>query len=262
MYKGVATLLFYLQESWDGMKFIGIDLAWTYKNETGLCVLDASGRVEYLDSKVYSNKEIMDVIKQHHTENMAIAIDAPLIVPNEGGSRGAEGEMMRAVINGHRLRAFNSNRNYFTKVFGEIRGETLMQTIQSEIPNIQIGFDRVESSIIETFPTGIVSGLFSDIAPIKYKIKPKTKFDETKSEMERLINRFDKLENEDKCISGLMSKINDEVETKKAHKHLEDKVDAFLCAFGVYSIYEGLASETMFGTIDKGFIVIPVFQNG
>ncbi len=239
------------------MKFIGIDLAWTYKNETGLCVLDASGRVEYLDSRVYSNEDILDVIKQHYTENLAIAIDAPLVVPNEGGSRGAEGEMMRTVINGHRLRAFNSNRDYFTKVFGEIRGETLMHMIQSEISNIQIGFDRVKSSIMETFPTGIVSGLFSEIAPVKYKIKPKTSFDETKSEMERLLTRFDKLENEDKHISGLMSKINDEVTSKKGHKHLEDKVDAFLCAFGVYSIYEGLASEIMFGSVDKGFIVIP-----
>lgn len=261
MNKGVETLLFYLQESGYGMKFIGIDLAWTYKNETGLCVLDACGRVEYLDSKVYSNKEIVDLIKQHHTDSLTIAVDAPLIVPNEGGSRGAEGEMMRARINGHRISAFNSNRNYFTKVFGEIRGETLLHMIQSEIPNIQIGVDRVKSNIIETFPTGIVNGLFPEIAPIKYKIKPKIKFDETKSEMERLFTRFDRLEHEEKMISGLMLRINDEVTTKKGHKHLEDKVDAFLCAYGMYLIYEGFASEAMFGSVDKGFIVIPVIQN-
>src|SRR5699024_12833344 len=119
------------------MKFIGIDLAWTYKNETGLCVLDASGQVEYLDSKVYSNKEILDVIKQHYTGHLTIAIDAPLVVPNEGGSRGAEGEMMRATINGQRLRAFSANRNYLTKVIGDIRGVTLMHMIQNEISEIK-----------------------------------------------------------------------------------------------------------------------------
>ena len=239
------------------MKFIGIDLAWTYKNETGICVLDDTGGVEYLDSKVYSNEDIVDVIKQHHTENLTIAVDAPLVVPNDGGSRGAEGEMMRAMINGQRLRAFNANRNYFTKVFGEIRGETLMHMIQSEIPAIQIGFDKRKSCIVETFPTGIVIGLFPEAAPIKYKIKPKMTFDETKSEMERLLTIFDKLEHKDRIISGLMPKIDDEAATKKAHKHLEDKIDAFLCAFGMYSIYGGHASDMMFGTVDKGFIVIP-----
>lgn len=243
------------------MKFIGIDLAWTYKNETGLCVLDASGQVEYLDSKVYSNKEILDVIKQHYTEHLTIAIDAPLVVPNEGGSRGAEGEMMRATINGQRLRAFNANRNYFTKVFGDIRGETLMHMIQNEISGIQIGFNKTESSIVETFPTGIISGLFPEIAPVKYKRKPKTAFDETMTEMGRLLTRFNKIEHEEKIISGLVSRIDHEVTGKKSHKHLEDKVDAFLCAFAMYSIYKGCASEEMFGTVDRGFIVIPVIHS-
>ena len=262
MNEGVETLLFFLSESWDEMRFIGIDLAWTYKNETGVCVLDRSGHVEYLDSKVYTNEEILDVIKQHHTEPLTIAIDAPLVVPNEGGSRGAEGAMMRAKINGHRISAFNSNRNYFTKVFGEIRGETLMHMIQEEIPGIQLGFDKMKSSIVETFPTGIVNGLFTEIAPVKYKRKPKTTFDETMTEMGRLLTRFGKLEHEEKIISGLISKIDYEVTSKKAHKHLEDQIDAFLCAFGMYSIYNGHALLEMFGTLDKGFIVIPITHNG
>src|SRR5699024_12531906 len=114
-----------------------------------------------------------------YTGHLTIAIDAPLVVPNEGGSRGAEGEMMRATINGQRLRAFNANRNYFTKVFGDIRGETLMHMIQNEIPGIQIGFNKTESSIVETFPTGIISGLFPEIAPVKYKRQTITAFEET-----------------------------------------------------------------------------------
>src|SRR5699024_2558383 len=154
----------------------------------------ASGQVEYLDSKVYSNKEILDVIKQHYTGHLTIAIDAPLVVPNEGGSRGAEGEMMRATINGQRLRAFNANRNYFTKVSGDIRDETVMHMSQHEIPGLQIGFNKTESSIVETFPTGIISGLFPEIALIKYKRKPKTAFYDTMTEMGRLLTRFIKIE--------------------------------------------------------------------
>ncbi len=41
------------------MKFIGIDLAWTYKNETGLCVMDDTGNVLYLDAQVYSDEALL-----------------------------------------------------------------------------------------------------------------------------------------------------------------------------------------------------------
>ena len=34
------------------MKFVGIDLAWTYKNETGMCIIADNGEIEYLSSAV------------------------------------------------------------------------------------------------------------------------------------------------------------------------------------------------------------------
>ncbi len=41
------------------MRFIGIDLAWTYKNETGICVMNEAGEIEYLDSAIFSDEEIV-----------------------------------------------------------------------------------------------------------------------------------------------------------------------------------------------------------
>lgn len=239
------------------MKYVGIDLAWTYKNETGICIIDDEGRVIHLDAKVYTNKELLEIIKLHHEGDMIIAVDAPLVVNNDGGSRGAEGEMMRAKINGHRLRAFNANRNYFLKVFGEIRGETLMHMIQDAMPDIRIGFSHDGSSIVETFPTGIIAGLFPEIAPVKYKRKPKATAEETVLEMGRLLERFNKLETKEGVISDPGLSIG-EAATVKSLKHLEDKVDAFLCAFGMYAIHKGIAAERTFGTVDRGFITIPV----
>ncbi len=240
------------------MKFIGIDLAWTYKNETGICILDENGAVEYLDSQVYTNEDILKIVNIYRMEDLTIAIDAPLVVKNEGGSRGAEGEMMRAKINGHRLRAFNSNRNYFTKVFGGIRGETLMHMIQEGIPDIRIGLNRTGSSLVETFPTGIVAGLFPEIVPVKYKHKPKAAFRDTVSEMKRLLDRFALLESGEELVSNLEFSSG---ATRKELKHLEDKVDAFLCAFGMYTIHKGIAEERTFGTIENGFITIPVTED-
>ncbi|WP_271399987.1 DUF429 domain-containing protein [Salinicoccus roseus] len=241
------------------MKFIGIDLAWTYRNETGVCVMDAGGRVEFLDAAVYSNEDILDIIMDHTDGPVTIAIDAPLIVNNENGSRGAEGELMRARIHGHRLFAFNSNRAFLTRAFGGIRGETLMNHIIQSVPGIRIGLHPGSSNIVETFPTGICCGLFPDKHPIRYKKKRKMTFKETCGEMDRIISLFTQLEAEG-SIDGLDGRLGWDAQeaTRKTHKHLEDKVDAFLCAYGMHAIYTGIAEETLFGSIEEGFISLPV----
>lgn len=241
------------------MKFIGIDLAWTYRNETGICVMGSDGMVEFLDAEVYSNEEIVDIIMGRLDGPVAIAIDAPLIVNNETGSREAEGALMRSRIHGHRLFAFNSNRSYLNRTFGDIRGETLMEEIMKSLSDIRIGFDREASNIVETFPTGICCGLFPQVYPIRYKKKRKVPFEETCGEMDRLTGLFREMEAEG-VVHGLIEKLEWEAHsaTRKSHKHLEDKVDAFLCAYGMYAIYAGTAEEEMFGSIEEGFITIPI----
>ena len=241
------------------MKFIGVDLAWTYRNETGICVMDADGVVEFLDADVYTNEAVVAIIKAHLDGPATIAIDAPLIVTNETGSRGAEGALMRSRIHGHRLFAFNSNRSYLSRTFGDIRGETLMQEIMKALPDIRIGFDSETSNIVETFPTGICCGLFPQLYPIRYKRKPKVPFEETCGEMDRLTGLFKEMEAEGRVLD-LIEKIDWDLRsaTRKSHKHLEDKVDAFLCAYGMYNIYTGAAEEKMFGSIEEGFIILPI----
>ncbi|MCG1008964.1 DUF429 domain-containing protein [Salinicoccus sp. ID82-1] len=241
------------------MKFFGIDLAWTYKNETGICIIDEHGEVEQLESAIFSNEDIVEIIKAQSDEALTIAIDAPLIVNNESGGRRAESELMRSRINGHRLFAFNSSRGYLTRTFGEIRGETLIEAIKKAMPEIEVGFSWTDSNIVETFPTGICSGLFPDMFPIRYKKKRRLSFAQSCSEMDRLMDRFRLIEKTGE-ISGLMLKLDkgDLPYTRKRHKHIEDKVDAFLCAYGMYTIHRNTSYGQSFGTVDDGFILIPV----
>src|SRR5699024_8872028 len=167
------------------MIFIGIDLAWKYKNETGVCVIGERGKVEYLDAQIYSNEEIIEIVKSCDDKKIFIAIDAPLIVNNEAGSRTAERALMKARIHGHRLFAFQSNRAFLTNTFGEIRGETLMHMILDSLPEVTQDDHPSRSGVVETFPTGICCGLFPEIYPVKYKRKPKVPFVETLKEMQR-----------------------------------------------------------------------------
>lgn len=244
------------------MKFIGIDLAWTYKNESGICVIDESGDVLVLESAVFSDENLVNIIKTYSGEKLHIAIDAPLVVNNETGSRQAERDLQRGRIHGHRLFAFNSNRTFMKKAYKGIRGEMLSDLIIEHLPNISIGMNEQDSSIVETFPTGIVSGLFPDVFPVKYKRKKGMTFEETVGQMKLMTERIGLFEQQN-IISGFSDKliVDETTITRIHHKHLEDKLDAVLCALGLYLIHEKLAEPRKFGTDEEGFILIPEMLN-
>jgi predicted RNase H-like nuclease len=240
------------------MIFIGIDLAWTYKNETGICILSDQGEVLNLSSDHYSDDDLVDLIKTYANEDIAIGIDAPLVVNNEKGSRPAEGAFMRHKIHGHHLSVFAVSRSYLMRTYKVIRGEVLMKKIQEAIP--KMSFDKEikegQSTFFETFPSGICAGMFPEIYPVKYKIKGKVPYETTYKEMLRMLDRFDGLERED-----LISHIGLEEERanlrKKSHKHLEDMVDAFLCAYAGYGMYKGFAKTLTYGSLEEGMIMMP-----
>lgn len=247
------------------MKFVGIDLAWTYKNETGICIMSDDGEIEYLNSAILSNEEIVNLIKYYCNERICIAIDAPLIVKNETGSREAERNFMRNKIHGHNLSLFVASRSYLTKTFGEIRGETLLKLILNEIPGIEINtmVSEEKSTVIETFPSAVCCGVFPEIYPVKYKLKRTVPYNETQYQMNRLLSRLRKLEEEEGIVKNLVSelKLNNIELCSKNHKHIEDKVDAFLSAYCIYSIYKKIANPLVFGDVEGGFIIISVIEN-
>lgn len=246
------------------MRFIGIDLAWTNKNETGVCVINEVGEVEYLNSAVLSNDELVSIVKSCSHEPVSIIIDAPLVVKNETGSRSAERELMSQKIHGHNLSLFVASRSYLERTFGQIRGELLMNQILKEIPGVSVEETAIpgRSTIIETFPSAVCCGLFPEIYPVKYKIKRKVQYEETQLQMERILNRFRKIEEDENHISGLIAKlsIGNFVVNKQNHKHIEDKVDAFLSAYGIYLVYKGVAEQKTFGDVENGFITIPIIN--
>jgi predicted RNase H-like nuclease len=244
------------------MKYIGIDLAWTDRNETGICILNDKGMVEYLDASVFSNGEILSILQQNCAGSLSIGIDAPLIVKNLEKSRMAERDFMRYRFHGHRLSVFNVSRNYLIRVYGRIRGEELALMILQKIPGFIVSTipSEQKNTIIETFPSAVCCGMFPEIYPVKYKIKPKVPFESTRSHMKILLHSLEQLERKEKKISGLIDKIDwlPENLSRKKYKHTEDMLDAFLCAYGLFCIGKNMASPIVFGNTDEGFITVPV----
>ncbi|PAB59491.1 DUF429 domain-containing protein [Anaeromicrobium sediminis] len=247
------------------MNHIGIDLAWTYKNETGICVLDNNGEVLHLESKVYTDDEIVHIVDRFSKEGAIVSIDAPIVVKNMTGSRDAERLLMRERIHGRRISLFVASRGYLIRNYGSIRGEVLANKIIDRNDRFKITYEIEKEmfGIIETFPSGICLSAFPEICPIKYKINRKIPFEETKLEMERIIDCFKKLENEENKVSSLVKHFNINIRelNKKEFKHIEDKIDAFLCAYSSYSIITGKTENRVYGNHEDGFIVLPFVRD-
>jgi predicted RNase H-like nuclease len=167
---------------------------------------------------------------------------------------------MKHKIDGYHLSVFHVSRNYLLRTYGQIRGETLLKMIIKSIPGSIVAPSPImnKSTVIETFPTAIVCGLFPEIYPVKYKIKPKVPYKNTQRNMALLLNQFRQIEEKDNTIHGITeSAIMKSGLNKKNHKHIEDQVDAFLCAYGLYCIYKEHASALTYGCIHDGFITVP-----
>lgn len=243
------------------MKFVGIDLAWTYKNETGICILNENGGIEFLDAANYSDQDILSILIKNNSEKLSIGIDAPLIVKNSEKSRSAEREFMKTKIHNHRMSVFQVSRNYLIRTYGKIRGEILLQLILKNITDTIVNpiplYDK--NTVTETFPSAIACGLFPEIFPIKYKIKPKIPYRYTQQNMSTLLKRIRHIEENEKTISRLIdSELLKTELNRKNHKHIEDQVDAFLCAYGLYCIYKEKANPLIFGNVYEGFITVPI----
>jgi len=75
------------------VKFVGVDLAWSDRNSSGVAVIEADGTVGRAASHLRSNEEICEFAELSGREEAVIAIDAPLIVKNEVGQRPVERQL-------------------------------------------------------------------------------------------------------------------------------------------------------------------------
>ncbi|MBI5974414.1 DUF429 domain-containing protein [Staphylococcus canis] len=244
------------------MHYIGIDLAWTDHNETGVCVIDHHGTVQYMDAKVWSDAELISLIQQYNGP-LRIAIDAPLIVPNEKGARQAERLLSKDTIHHHRVRAFQVSQLFLTRTFGRIRGADLLAQIQQSFQDdVAIHINTQSDYVVETFPTAITASLFRADYPFHYKEKKGVNFKQAVMGLQKLHDALVNLEQHAQ-LHGYTSRINPDWQTLKrqSKKHIEDQLDALLCAYGLYLIHHDERYESkQFGESETGAIVIPFLK--
>jgi len=223
------------------MKYIGIDLAWGYKNPTGICILNQNRECIYLEAKTIDNGGIADLILQN--PDSIISIDAPLVIQNETGSRGCDRELMRTPIHGRYLKLYATSRSYMNRTFGGIRGEEIIKLVSRSKSN------AVMDRVYETYPTGVFLSLFPQLFDHRYKLSARLPLPILIKHAEELMDAIIALGFTGLKIDFSLAK------TKKDYKEMEDKLDAVLCA--VASYYIGVNQSMIIQVDSNGRIALP-----
>ncbi|RLC76664.1 MAG: DUF429 domain-containing protein [Chloroflexi bacterium] len=243
------------------MYFVGIDLAWSYRNTTGVAVLRNEGEKGLLvawNERLRRDEEIVSFIEGAVGGSPAlIAIDAPLVVPNETGTRPCDRELSR-LFRRYEAGAHPANRRKFG---GIVRGEELVQRLSERgfVHSPQVAPRKEVRQVIEVYPHPAAITLFGLEKTIKYKARPGRTYEFRWSEMNRYRRHLQALESAEPALEA-REILNQAPEGLKgqALKCLEDLLDALFCAYiALYCWHWGPERYRVIGDLERGYIIVP-----
>jgi predicted RNase H-like nuclease len=243
--------------------FIGLDLAWGYRNRTGGAVIQR-GRLVAATGCLTTDESILSFI----AENLApgrpavVAVDAPLRVPNETGRRRCDHEVS-AVWRRDEAGAYPANRRLLARD-GAVRGETL-------VIHLRDCFGFVETApiphrgpgryVCEVFPHPAHVTLFGLARTLKYKRKPGRTEIQRLAEFARYQALLAGLAHADPPLAGLepFTQLDAAALPRAAVRRLEEILDAITCAYvGWYGWWHGSERQIVYGSVGEGHILVPV----
>ncbi len=253
---------------------IGLDLAWSPRNPSGLATLQVLGDLTedpsgqnltgcLLDCRILqTNEEILDYIQtQSGSDPCLIAVDAPLRVPNPSGQRRAEAELNQ-VFRAYEAGAHPANRQLLEKN-GQVRGEVLVQALSSYGFQEQAHIERgsLTRQITEVFPHSAMVSLFGLRRTLKYKARPKRTWQERQQAWHLYQHHVQSLTTANPALSGQEGLVQVQVGSLKGRqlKDYEDQMDALMCAYiALYGFCWGCERCHSFGNLQEGHIFTPL----
>jgi predicted RNase H-like nuclease len=192
------------------MKYIGIDLAWSSKNNSGVAIIE-NNQVEYCDI-LPSLDDVINFISQH--PDAIVGVDAPLVVENETGNRDIEIEFLKDFAK-YKLGVYPVNKKLL-EFDGKITGIELRENISQ----------KLGSTLFEVYPHATILRCFhGKVLPYKRKKGRDTAF--IKEQLNILQNY---LQN---SLQGEFLTNISKLKGKSLKEH-EDKLDAIVCAYTLY----------------------------
>lgn len=250
------------------MLFVGIDLAWSTKNGTGVAVIGGNRQGGDLLSyaTVYSDSEIVDYISKNvGDENALIAIDAPLIVPNQKGRRIAE-EVVGDLFRKYDAGAHPANRERLGSWSGgKIRGEELAKLLE------EIGYKhdpylkRYEESrkFFEVYPHPSMVTLFGLDRILQYKAKPHRDYEFRWAAFREYQQHLGDLAYGSPALNLPKEITGRRLEDLRAQglKDYEDILDGIFCSYIAYYSWANPDKCAVLGTMQGGYILTPILDS-
>jgi predicted RNase H-like nuclease len=243
---------------------VGVDLAWSARNRSGVAVARPDGDGYRLDAVVVLilDDDIIDAIERAIGDGPGlVTIDAPLRVPNETGRRACE-RALSADYGARHAGTHSSNRTTFA-AYGGVRGERIVERLSALGLVLRDGDDlpRDARSVVEVYPHPALVELLAVPRALKYKRKSKRTLDERAEGWRALkagVRGFADAAPSLRGADALLDE-NDVEISGRARKSYEDRVDAVVCAYiGVHALHWGLRGCRVYGKVDEGAILVPV----
>jgi predicted RNase H-like nuclease len=235
------------------MYFVGLDLAWGEKNQTGVAVIECDGRLLHV-GVAQDDMGIIDAVARYTRDECLVAIDAPLIVNNVTGYRPCE-----IALNRDFGRFEAGARPAFTDKpeFKDPRGARLATALG-------LGMDPVSSAsrrAIEVYPHPATIVLFNLDKTLKYK---RGDFADRQRELLQLMSHIEKLDdatprlrvNRNMAWVELRKRVEAATRPGQLDRD-EDSVDAVLCAYVALYWYHRPEDVTVYGDVATGYILTP-----
>ena len=235
------------------MHFVGLDLAWGEKNDTGIAVVDADGRLLHVGAG-HDDESIEAAVEPYVSDDCLVAIDAPLIVRNSAGARPCETALNRDF---HAFEAGAHPANTENPAFKSPRGARIASALTLDMNPASTSTRRA----IEVYPHPATVALFGLQKTLKYK---KGTFEARQHELLHLMTLIEGL---DKASPRL--RVNHNVSWVELRKRVkaatrpvqldrdEDPVDAVVCAYVALFSYHRPEDVTLYGDFATGYIVTP-----
>jgi predicted RNase H-like nuclease len=235
------------------MHFVGLDLAWGEKNQTGVAAIDSDGRLLHV-GVAQDDASIIDAIAPFTGDECIVAFDAPLIVNNATGHRPAETAFNRDFAK------FDAGARPAFAEKPELKNPRAARLATA----LDLDMDPASGTgrkAIEVYPHPATVVLFELDKTLKYK---RGQFGDRQRDLLKLMTLIEGLDDATPRLRANRSvawvELRKRVEAASRPVQLdrdEDPVDAVLCAYiGLYW-YHRPDEVSIYGDFETGYIVTP-----
>lgn len=240
-------------------RFLGLDLAWSSRNPSGLAALDECGRIVALRADLRDDDAILAWVREHLAPTCVIGIDMPTIVRNANGARPCERELNRA------FRAFDAGThpaNLGLAVFHEGgRARKLLDALHADgvSEDVTLAAGGQGRFAFEVYPHAAHVRLFGLERVFKYK-KKRQSWSEAHAAWSRYRESLAALCNAEPPLL-LGPEMPGRITLRgRAYKAREDELDALTCAYVASFLWRWGVERPharVFGDLAHGYIVVP-----